>query len=255
MTLVDIGSGDGLIAFGAIDRVGDSLRVILTDVSRPLLRFCENQAAMRGASAQCRLLEGSAERLEGIDEASADVVTSRAVLAYVADKPRAFGELYRVLKPGGRISIAEPVMQDQALETVALTNALAARGEPADPSDFMHLMQRWRAAQYPSTEAAMRASPATGYNERDLLRWARAAGFGDVHVELHIDARPSAVNDWALFLSIAPYPGVPTLGEILAEQFSIDERRRFEDVMRPLIEAGRWTTVDLIAYLVAIKSA
>src|ERR1700710_2655903 len=44
MALVDIGTGDGQIAFRAIDAIGPSLRVILTDISAPLLRHAETLA-------------------------------------------------------------------------------------------------------------------------------------------------------------------------------------------------------------------
>src|SRR5882724_11352423 len=108
MTLVDVGSGDGTIAFEAIARIGPSLRVVFTDLSAPLLEICKVRAASLGVAAQCTFRNGSAERLDGVDDAVADVVTCRAVLAYVADKPAAMAEFYRVLKPGGRISISEP---------------------------------------------------------------------------------------------------------------------------------------------------
>ena len=48
MTLIDVGTGDGLIAFGAIAKVGSSLRVILTDISQPLLDHVAQIAAKRG---------------------------------------------------------------------------------------------------------------------------------------------------------------------------------------------------------------
>ncbi|MEI4861268.1 class I SAM-dependent methyltransferase, partial [Klebsiella pneumoniae] len=95
-------AGDGLIAFGAIARIGPSLRVVLTDISAPLLRHAEERAREQGARAQCTFLQGSAEHLAGLDIgrgiAQADVVTTRAVLAYVPDKRAALREFYRVLR-------------------------------------------------------------------------------------------------------------------------------------------------------------
>jgi arsenite methyltransferase len=120
MTVADIGTGDGLIAFGAIDRIGRSLRVFLTDISAPLLRHAERVATERGVRKQCTFLQCSAEKLDGIEDVSVDVVMTRAVLTYVADKCAALREFYRVLVPGGRLSIAEPIFQDDALLTVAL---------------------------------------------------------------------------------------------------------------------------------------
>ena len=47
MTLADIGTGDGLVAWRAIERIGPSLRVVMTDVSAPLVRHAQAQAAQR----------------------------------------------------------------------------------------------------------------------------------------------------------------------------------------------------------------
>jgi ubiquinone/menaquinone biosynthesis C-methylase UbiE len=100
-TLVDVGAGEGLVAFRAIDRIGPSLRVILTDVSAPMLRYAESAALQRNLRPQCTFLECTAENLTGITDASVDVVATRAALAYVADKKAALGEFFRILKPGG----------------------------------------------------------------------------------------------------------------------------------------------------------
>lgn len=51
MTLVDIGTGEGLVAFRAIERVGPSLRVVMTDISAPMLRHAEAVASERGCNA------------------------------------------------------------------------------------------------------------------------------------------------------------------------------------------------------------
>src|ERR1019366_5647598 len=81
LTMADIGSGDGLVAFGAIARIGPSLRVILTDVSAPLLAHAKQRAIELGVEQQCTFLEGSSEKLEGIGDTSVDAVTTRAALA------------------------------------------------------------------------------------------------------------------------------------------------------------------------------
>jgi len=171
MTLADIGTGDGLIAFSAIDRVGPSLSVILTDISAPLLRHSEALAVQRGVRHQCAFIECSAEVLGGIADASVDAVTTRAVLAYVPDKIAAMREFHRILKPGGRLSIAEPVNRDDAFEVSALKRMVDAL--PAESgNDFFHLLHRWKAAQYPDTEEKISANPFTNYSERDLVRFA-----------------------------------------------------------------------------------
>jgi arsenite methyltransferase len=228
MTLADVGTGDGLIAFGAIARIGPSLRVILTDISQPLVDHVEQLAIQRGVRAQCTFVQGSADQLTGIGDATVDVVATRAVLTYVADKARAFREFYRVLKPGGRISLAEPIFQDDAVH-------------------------RYRASQFPSTPAALMQSPITNYNERDLYRFARDAGFVNIHLELHIDLRPALPITWEAYLDVANHPWAPTLREVLAKSFSHEEAQNFEKTLRPIVEAGQSEQKQLVVYLTAEK--
>jgi ubiquinone/menaquinone biosynthesis C-methylase UbiE len=252
MTLADIGSGEGLVAFRAIERVGASLQVILSDVSAPMLEHAESLARERRVEQQCRFVECPADALLGIADASVDVVTSRAVLAYVADKAKALREWFRILKPGGRIAAAEPVLQDEAFYVRALRARLDALA-PGSDDRFLRLLHRWKAAQFPDTAEACARSPIVNYSERDLLNLTRAAGFAEIHLELHLDVMPSLVTTWQVFLGTSPHPWAPSLSAIMAEQFSADERQFFEQMVRPTIESGDNLVVDRIAYLNAIK--
>lgn len=116
MTLLDVGTGDGLIAFGALDHVGDTGRVIFSDISEPLLDHCRAIATEIGVFDQCSFVRASADDLAPIASESVDAVTTRSVLIYVADKAAAFREFHRVLKPGGRVAVFEPI--NRQVETV-----------------------------------------------------------------------------------------------------------------------------------------
>ena len=105
-TLLDVGCGNGLIAFGALERGAD---VVFADISRALLDDCRQLAADAGISDRCRFVEATATELDELEDESIDVVTTRSVLIYVKDKERAFAEFHRVLRPGGRISLFEPI--------------------------------------------------------------------------------------------------------------------------------------------------
>jgi ubiquinone/menaquinone biosynthesis C-methylase UbiE len=251
MTLVDIGTGDGLLAFRAIERIGAALRVMLTDISEPMLRHTEASAVQRGVSGQCRFIRCSAEALTGIDDSSADVVAARAAIAYVPDKAAAFREFVRVLKPGGRVAIAEPILQDEAFFVRALKKRVDDPAQRKDP--FLTLLHRWKAAQFPDTEEACAASPITNFSERDLVNLARNAGLADIHLELHIDVLPSHIKSWEVFLDNSPHPWAPPLRRILAEQFDAEERGFFEMMVRPTVESGKNIATDRIAYLNARK--
>jgi arsenite methyltransferase len=252
MTLADVGAGEGLVAFRAIERIGPSLRVILTDISAPMLRYAESAARQRNVHTQCTFLECGADNLAGIADSSVDVVTTRAVLAYVADKKASFREFYRVLKPGGRISLMEPILQDEAFYARALRRRVEDRKSP--PADrFLTLLHRWKAAQFPDTEEACAKSPIANYSERDLLNIARGAGFAEIHLQLHIDVAPSLITSWDVFLGTSPHPWAPPLTQILAEQFTAEERLLFEKTVRPLVESGKNFTTERTAYVQARK--
>ena len=251
MTLVDVGAGEGLLAFRAIDRVGPSLRVILTDVSAPMLQYAESVAVQRNVRPQCSFLECAADDLKRIADASVDVVATRAVLAYVADKTAALGEFFRILKPGGRLSIAEPILQDDAFYARALRKRVEDQSRPADR--FATLLHRWKAAQFPDTEEACAKSPIANYSERDLLNMVRGAGFVQIHLQLHIDVVPSLITSWEVFLGSSPHPWAPSLKQILAERFTPDERQFFERTVRPTVESGNNVTTDRSMYLQAQK--
>jgi arsenite methyltransferase len=251
-TLLDVGTGEGIVAFRAIERVGPTLRVWLSDASEPMLRHAESRAAERGVRGQCTFLHCPADHLQGIADASMDVVVTRAVLTYVTDKSAALREFHRVLKPGGRISLAEPVYQDDALAASALRAAIDC-GPPESVSPLTVLLHRWKAAQFPDTEEKMLQSPIANYSERDMLRFAQTAGFTELHVELHIDTRPSIVRSWSVFIDSSPHPLAPPLRVIMAEQFTEAERQLFERGMRPAIEDPNAVTTDRMLYLTARK--
>lgn len=251
MTLADIGAGEGLIAFHAIERIGPSLRVILTDVSVPMLRHAEALSAARDVRRQCSFLACPADDLGAIPDATVDAVTTRAVLAYVADKAAALREFYRILKPGGRLSLAEPIFYDDAIAA----SVLRTQTKNGQLDAIWSLIHRWKAAQFPDTLEGMAASPMTNFSERTLLESIRAARFVQPHMELHIDMLPARVNSWTTFLKTSPHPLAPTLEHILNTQFDAEERQRFEACLRAHVESGEAQCMERTAYFTAVKPA
>jgi ubiquinone/menaquinone biosynthesis C-methylase UbiE len=217
-----------------------------------MLRHAESVAVERGVRDQCTFLQCSAEKLEDVPDRSVDVVTTRAVLAYVADKPAALREFHRVLKPGGRLSIAEPIFRDDALKAIELKK-LADAQQPGSQDRTVRLLHRWKAAQFPDTEEQMAQSPITNYSERDLVRFVNDSCFAEIHLAFHIEILPSNITSWDVFLGFSPHPWAPSLSLILAEQFTAEERQIFEQFVRPIVEAGQFTTTDRMAYLTARK--
>lgn len=104
-SVVDIGSGSGTDLLIAANRVGPAGRVIGIDLNESMAAKAEANLAAAGIDyAEIRL--GEAEDLP-LEDASVDVVTSNGVINLVPDKQKAFDEIWRVLKRGGQIQIAD----------------------------------------------------------------------------------------------------------------------------------------------------
>jgi arsenite methyltransferase len=162
-------------------------------------------------------------------------------------------EFRRILKPGGRISVAEPVLQDDAFLATALRTRIET--EDAQSQDrFLPLLHRGKAAQYPDTHEKIANSPIANYSERNLFEFVRRSGFIEIHLELHIDMLPSIITSWEVFLGGSPHPWAPPLSIVLNEQFTPEGREVFEQIMRPIVESRDAVTTTRIVYLNAITS-
>jgi arsenite methyltransferase len=83
--------------------------VIFSDVSQDLLDVSRGLSSELEEGNRCEFVLAGAEDLAPLGDESVDVVTTRSVVIYVKERQRAFDEFYRVLKPGGRLSIFEPI--------------------------------------------------------------------------------------------------------------------------------------------------
>ena len=83
--------------------------MIFSDISQPLLDRCRSAAELAGVLDSVGFVQASADGLSPIADRTVDVVTTRSVLIYVDRKDVAFREFHRVLRPGGRLSLFEPI--------------------------------------------------------------------------------------------------------------------------------------------------
>ena len=201
-TVADIGAGTGLLTLGASERVGADGDVIAVDISVDALEELRGNAA----AANISYLIGSADVLPLPDE-SVDAVVTRSVLIYVADKAEAAREFLRVLRPGGRVSLFEPINS----RNLRLVDAVdfSSLGELGDR------LRAWNESAYANVD-----DPMLNFDEDDLAAFFQTAGFADVGLELGASEEEIAGER---YLNQVGAPGRPTLLERWREAFAPDE--------------------------------
>lgn len=126
--VLDLGSGGGLDVFLAAQKVGPTGKAIGVDMTPEMIELSKKNAAKAG-------LKNVEFHLSGIDElplpdASVDVVISNCVINLAPDKGKVFREMFRVLKPGGRVAVSDialkrPLPQDLAESVSAYVGCIA----------------------------------------------------------------------------------------------------------------------------------
>lgn len=243
-TLLDVGCGDGLIAFGALEKF-KACNVIFSDISQDLLDHSQSLAREMNVMDRCTFIRASADNLSAIENESVEAVATRSVLIYVDTKQKSFSEFYRVLKPKGALSIFEPINRF---------------GHQPSENKF------WGYDVTPVAEIAQKvktvyekiqpldSDPMLNFDERDLLVLAEQAGFTTIYLDLNMEIKPpNETGNWERSLRTAWNPKIPTLEEAMQQALTDSEREKFVAHLRPLVEAGETVRRSSVAYLWAIK--
>lgn len=243
--VLDVGCGNGLLAFAALDRTAPSGQVIFSDVSEELLAECRRLAAKAGTRARCDFVPTSLPQLAELSDESVDVVVLRSVLIYVSDKQGAFENLARVLRPGGRLSLFEPINSFGFPEPAGRLWGFDVTGlEPVAEQ------VKATAAEYTPSD-----SPMLDFDERDLLRWAEKAGFDNLHLTFEAQvsgAHLATGQSIDTFLSQSPNPNMPILSHVLRESLTVLDRQRLEEHMAQQLASGSGRTTLASAFLTGV---
>ncbi len=205
--ILDVGCGPGYYVTELLAEVGPTGSVVGLDSSSDMLAIARNRAS---GSVNAEFLEGHATALPG-DDGEFDGVISVQVLEYVDDTRAALAEMFRVLRPGGRV-----VVWDSDWSSVAWHSSDKARMDAVMNAWHDHLVHR--------------ALPHV------LAPGLRAAGFADVRVDAYSFAATDLDPDGfvgALFplveSFVSRHPSVPAdlFDAWRAEQVELSERGEF----------------------------
>jgi arsenite methyltransferase len=117
-TVVDLGSGAGIDALIAANRVGPTGLVIGVDMTPEMLERARDNAEKAGVGSFVDFREGRLEDLP-VDDDMVDALTSNCVFNLVPDKPAVLREVARVLRPGGRLVVSDIMLDGELPEVVA----------------------------------------------------------------------------------------------------------------------------------------
>jgi len=147
--VLDLGSGGGIDCFLAARKVGPQGRVIGLDMTPDMIKLARRNARKLGM-ANVIFDYGEMEEIPLLD-ASVDVIISNCVINLSPDKDAVFGEAYRVLRPGGRLSVSDMVV-DGDLPQVIRDNLSAWAGCLAGALDESDYLSKIRAAGFERVE-------------------------------------------------------------------------------------------------------
>ena len=140
--VLDLGSGGGIDCFLAAQKVGSSGHVIGVDMTAEMMAQARaNQVKMGLDNVEFRL--GEIEHLP-VADGSVDVILSNCVINLSPDKPQVFREVFRVLKPGGRLAVSD-IVADGPLPLEFEQNMAAWAGCIAgamDQKDYINELER-----------------------------------------------------------------------------------------------------------------
>jgi len=195
--VLETAAGTGVVTRALARALPARAEIVATDLNQPML----DRAASVGTQRPVRWQQADAMQLP-FDAASFDLVVCQFGAMFFPDRPHAFGEARRVLRPGGvfLFDVWDRIEENDFADVV--TNALAALF-PADPPRFM-------------------ARTPHGYHDRDLIaRDLAAAGFSAAPSIETVAARSRAAS--AGIAAIAYCQGTPLRGEIEARGASLGE--------------------------------
>ena len=185
-TVLDIGTGTGLLAFKALEMQNCERNVIFSDLFQDCLDDCKQILDQMGIQKGYQLLKCPVEHI-ALPESSVHKAVMRSVLVHVVNKQPAISEIYRVLKPGGKLCAFEPVIRSNTRYWQIL-----------DP-DYIDRYEDFKKVENEIMENPM--DSLCNFDEKTLRTNLQIAGFSNPDVKLQevkssYEVKANMVREW-----------------------------------------------------------
>ena len=231
-TVIDIGTGTGLLSFSAYELIKNHGKIIAMDLSEDCLEECKNLAVECNMGKEFETLISDIYDI-ALEDNFADIAVMRSVLVHVRNKPKAIAEIYRILKPGGRFSFFEPVVSSNTKYNELI-------------SPTMKNFDKFKEVEIQIMND--QNSPLTNFTEETLKSDIEEAGFKNINFELAEEksiypVKAEMIEPW---FNTPTSPGNPSLKDKLLKYFEPDEVDEFiENIKQDL--NGKEITVKMVS--------
>ena len=206
-TVIDIGTGTGLLAFKALEALKGTGCVIFSDKFQDCLDSCQEFINAHNVSGNYKMLQAPADKID-LPTESVDKAVMRSVLVHIVDKQSAISEICRVLKKGGRFAFFEPIIRSNTRYS-----------QLVNPSNIRNF------EAFKEIEDKIMTDPndsLCNFDENSIAENLDKAGFSDGQIDLNnVESKyivaSSMVDQW---FNNPPSPDKPTAREKYLKYFS-----------------------------------
>ncbi len=239
-TVIDLGTGTGLLAFGAFDFIGERGKVIFSDKFEDCLQSCKEFAISSGITKPHDFLLSDCCDIK-LHKNAVNRAVMRSVLVHILDKRQVFSEVYRILKPAGIFSAFEPVIRSNT-RCWELIN----ESQLSDYWDFKKAEDECMTSQ---------DDPLTNFDENTLAEDLDAVGFSDGVIDKQVveskyKVEKDMVYNW---LTTPPSPTAKTMKEKFLMYFEEPKVDNYIEELQQALEGNFVAIKSNVLYIKAIK--